>query len=408
MGNLIISNNGNVLYSRSIGYGQINETVKKPLTTTSRFRIGSVTKMYTAVMILQFVEEGKLKLTDLLGKFFPEIPNAGKITMAQILQHRSGIPNVRREPNPQRTESKSPTSTIPITKDEMLALIVKSTPHFEPDTKHLYSNSGYFLLGLILEKLSGKSYEEVLEERISSKIGLKDTYIATGNIDVSKNESLTYSYLGGTWKQHTETHPSILFGAGSIISTPYDMCTFIQALFDLKLISQESVTLMKTMRDGEGMGMGSFQFAGRIFYGHTGGGDNYGAWLAYLPEEKLAIAYTTNAKVYPVADIMKDISDIYYNQPFQIPAFESVYVSPEVLDKYIGVYFITGTPLRFTVTRNGPTLFIQPQGQSAAPLEAISQDKFQVVPGVVFEFDAVKNQMTMRRPGAERIFTKEN
>ena len=102
----------------------------------------------------------------------------------------------------------------------MLALIVKGTPDFEPDTKHSYSNSGYFLLGLILEKITGKSYAEALKERITSKIGLKDTYLATGNINVNKNEALTYIHFGGDWKPVTETHPSILFSAGAIVSTP--------------------------------------------------------------------------------------------------------------------------------------------------------------------------------------------
>lgn len=407
MGTLIISKEGTTIYSRSIGYGIINETEKKPLTAASRFRIASVTKMYTAVMILQLVEEEKLMLSDPLDKFFPQIPNAEKITIRQLLQHRSGIPNIRREPD-SRGDSKTPIRTIPITKDEMLTLIAKSTPDFDPDTKHLYSNSGYFILGLILERLCSKTYEEALEERISSKIGLRETYIATGNIDVSKNESLTYSYVGENWQQYIETHPSILFGAGSIISTPNDMRIFIEALFGLKLISQESVLLMKTMKDGEGMGMESFQFAGKTFYGHTGGGDNFGAWLAYLPEEKLTIAYTTNAKVHPVADIMNAITDIYYNQPFEIPTFESVYVSPEVLDKYVGIYSREGAPMKFTVTRDGSTLFIQPPGQSAAPLQAIDQDKFEITPGVVFEFNTAKNQMIVKRPNGERIFTKEN
>ena len=94
MGSLVIAKDGKVLYTRAIGYSQINQ--KKPLTAANRFRIGSITKMFTAAMILQLVEEGKLKLTDTLDKFFPQIPNAKKITIAQILAHRSGIPNVRR------------------------------------------------------------------------------------------------------------------------------------------------------------------------------------------------------------------------------------------------------------------------------------------------------------------------
>ena len=106
---------------------------------------------------------------------------------------------------------------------------------------------------------------------------------------------------------------------------------------------------MKTMRDGEGMGMVTFTFAGKTFYGHTGGADNYGAWLAYEPEEKLAVAYTTNAKIYPVGKIVSGVVDIYYNRPFQIPAFESIAVSPEVLDRYVGVYSGTAPPT------NGPS-----------------------------------------------------
>jgi len=97
MGSLTIAKDGNLLYTRDIGYSQIHGTEKKPLTAANRFRIGSITKIFTAVMILQLVEEGKLKLTDTLDKFFPEIPNAQKITTAQILAHRSGIPNVRRD-----------------------------------------------------------------------------------------------------------------------------------------------------------------------------------------------------------------------------------------------------------------------------------------------------------------------
>jgi D-alanyl-D-alanine carboxypeptidase len=380
MGSLTIAKDGAVLYTRAIGYSQINGTEKKPLTAANRFRIGSITKMFTATMILQLVEEGKLKLTDTLDKFFPQVPNAKKITIVQILAHRSGIPNVRRDRDSQRN-----VSTIPITKDEMLALIVKGKPDFEPDAKHSYSNSGYFLLGLILEKLTGKPYGEALEERITSKIGLKDTYTATGNIDVNKNESLTYFNLGGDWKQVPETHPSILFGAGSIISTPNDLAKFVQALFDGKIVSKESLDQMKTIRDG----------------------DNYVAWLAYLPEEKLAVAYTTNAKVYPVVNIVRGVVDIYYNKPFTIPALESIAVSPEVLDKYVGVYSSPEAPVKFTITRDGSTLYFQPPGQSAAPLEATAQDKFQIEGAVVIEFDAAKNQMTIKRRGGERIFTKE-
>jgi D-alanyl-D-alanine carboxypeptidase len=403
MGSLVIAKDGNVLYSRAIGYSRISGAEKKPLTAANRFRIGSITKMFTVAMIFQLVEEGKLKLTDTLDKFIPQVPNAQKITIAHILAHRSGIPNVRRD-----RESQRDVHTIPMTKDEMLALIVKGTPDFEPDTKHAYSNSGYLLLGLILEKVTGESYDEALKERITSKIGLKDTYMASGNIDVNKNEALTYIHFGGDWQQHSETHPSILFSAGAIVSTPGDLAKFIQALFDGRVVSKESLNQMKTIRDGDGMGMEPFAFAGKTFYGHTGGGDNYGAWLAYLPEEKLAVAYTTNAKIYPVVNIVRGVVDIYYNRPFTIPPLESIAVNPDVLDRYVGVYTSPDAPAKATVTRDGSTLFFQPPGASSAvPLEATAEDKFQIEGVAVFTFDAAKKQMTVKRRGGERVFTKE-
>jgi D-alanyl-D-alanine carboxypeptidase len=404
MGTLVIAKDGKVIYSRSIGYARVDEKVKKPLTAESRYRIGSITKMYTAVMIYQLVEEGKLKLTDTLGKFYPQVANAWKITIANILAHRSGIHDALVDPN-MRTQPK----TSPMTKDEMLTLIIKGKPDFEPGTKHQYSNSGFTLLGMIIEKVTGRTYAENLKQRITSKIGIKDTYIATGSIDVNNNESLTYRY-SGSWKQEPETHPSILFGAGSIISTPPDMAKFIHALFELKLISKQHLAVMTTIRDDEGSGMEPFEFAGRTFYGHTGGGDNYGAWLAYMPEEKLALAYTTNAKVYPVGDIMKGITDIYYNKPFEVPTFEAITISTELLDKYVGVYATADAPVKFTITRTGSTLYIKPPREGATPLEATTQNIFKIegVNGITFEFDSEKKQMTMKRPGVERIFTKEN
>jgi hypothetical protein len=109
---------------------------------------------------------------------------------------------------------------------------------------------------------------------------------------------------------------------------------------------------------------------------------------------------------------MSGIFDIYYNKPFQIPAFESAAVSPEVLDKYVGVYSTPEAPVKFTITRNGATLYAQPPGAGAAvPLEATAQDKFKLdngtAAGIVFEFDAAKKQMTIKRSGGQRVFTKD-
>jgi D-alanyl-D-alanine carboxypeptidase len=400
MGSLTVVKDGKVVYVRVIGYGRIEGTERDPLTVASRFRIGSITKMFTAAMILQLVEEGKLKLTDTLDQFYPQVPNARTITVAHLLAHRSGVANARREGEN--------ANTLLIGKDEMLALIAKGKPDFEPGAKFRYSNAGYQLLGLILEKVTGKPYEEALRDRITSKVGLKDTYLATGAIDVKKNEALTYMRLGTDWKSVPETHPSILFSGGGVVSTPGDLAKFAQALFAGKVVSKESLDRMMTIRDGDEMGLGMerYKFAGKTFYGHAGGADNYGAWLAYLPEEKLAVAYTTNAKVYPVENIVRGVVDIYYEKPFTIPALESVAVAPEVLDKYVGEYANPDAPAKLTITRDGGTLFFKPPGAgSAVPLEATAENRFQIEGVVVIEFE--KGRMTVKRRGGERVFTKE-
>ena len=309
MGSLTIAKDGKLLYTRAIGYSQINGSERKPATTATRYRVGSITKTFTAAMIFQFVEEGKLKLSDTLDKFFPQIPNAGKITIAHILTHRSGIHDFIREPDFRAW------SLNPRTKDETLAFIAKGKPDFEPGEKRNYSNAGYVLLGFVIEKLDGKPYQDALKKRITGKLGLKDTYAGTGKTDVSKKESFSYSYAGD-WKQHEEMDLSIPGGAAAIISTPSDLVKFIQALFDGKLISQENVNQMKN-----GIGMSEQKLGGRTIYGHSGGTDGFRSTVVYQPEEKLAVAYTANARVYSIGSIFSGIFDIYYNKPFEIPTF---------------------------------------------------------------------------------------
>jgi len=402
MGSLTIARDGKILYSRAIGYSQLSGTEKKPASAATRYRIGSVTKIFTAVMVFQLVEEGKLKMTDTLDKFFPQIPNANKITVAQMLGHRSGIYDFTRGGDFRSWKVQ------PKTQSEMLAIIAKGKPVFEPGEKREYSNSGFVLLGYIVEKVVGKPYGEALKERIAGRIGLKDTYFGTGKTDVGKNESFSFNYIGD-WKQEAETDLSIPGGAGAIVSTPSDLTKFIKALFDGKLVSQESLASMKPVKEELGSGMILYPLAGKTFYGHGGSIDGFSSRVVYLPEEKLAIAYSMNGKVYAPDKIMGNVFDIYQNKPFEIPAFETINVSPEVLDKYVGVYSSTQVPLKLTITREGSTLLAQATGQPAFPLEATAQDKFKIeTRGIILEFDAAKNQMTFKRGSQELVFTKGN
>ncbi len=377
MGTLTLAKDGNVICSRSFGYAQINGNEKKSATAVTRYRIASITKTFTAVMILQLVEEAKLRLTDTLDKFFPQIPNGARITLAQILLHRSGMAEIQPDADwgKQHTE------------EEFVARLAQGRPSFEPDAKTQYNNAGYHLLGYIVEKAGGKPYAQALKERITAKAGLAGTYLGEGNTSAARGEALAYMYFGDRWIEASEPHFSIVAGTGGIVSTATGLAKFIQALFDLKLVSADSLKLMTTMKDGEGMGMVTFSFAGKTLYGNTGGSASTGAWLNYFPEEKLALAYTTNAKPYPVRDIVAGMFDIYWNRPYQIPSFEALDVSREILDRYVGVYSIPGAPNRVKITRDGATLYFKMAREgTGVALEATPENKFKYGPVLVFEF----------------------
>jgi CubicO group peptidase (beta-lactamase class C family) len=402
MGSLTLSKNGTVVYSRAIGYSFVSGDEKLPATNQTKYRVGSITKMFTATMIFQLIEDGKLTLTATVDKYFPQLPNAHKITISNLLDHRSGLHNFTADPEYLNWMTQSKTH------DDMLAIISKSPVDFQPNEKFSYSNSNYVVLGYIIEKVSKQSYSKYLSTRIISKIGLTNTYVGT-RTDTKKNESFSYRF-SNSWEQGPETDLSIPAGAGAIVSTPTDLTKFIESLFSLKLVSNSSLMQMKTMTDGYGMGMFQIPFHEKISYGHNGGIDGFLSTLAYFPEDSLTVAYCTNGQVYPMNDILVGVFSIYFNKPYFIPTFTppSISLRTEDLDKYLGVYSSTQIPLKFTITKNDTTLISQATGQSTLPLEATEKDKFKFdLIGIKMEFNPDKNEMTVKQGGQTVLFTKE-
>ena len=400
MGSLTLSKNGNVIYNRAIGYSSVTDKEKRPATTSTKYRIGSISKMFTATMIFQLVEEGKLKLTNKLDTYFPKLPNANEITISNLLIHRSGIHNFTNDPEYSAYMSKLKTQ------DEMLAIISKTPVDFQPNEKAVYSNSNFVILGFIIEKITKQSYPINLKQRITSKIGLSNTYYG-GKTNTNNNECFSYQFAG-SWKQMSETDMSIPGGAGAVVSTPTDLTKFIEALFSLKLVSQNSLNQMKTITDGFGMGMFQIPFFNQKAYGHNGGIDGFGSNLAYFPDDSLAIAYCTNGMVYPMNDILIGVLSIYFNKDYSIPAFNSISIKSEDLDKYLGIYSSTQLPLKITITKDNSTLIAQATGQSSFPLDATEKDKFKFdQAGVIIEFNPDKKELTLKQGGGVFLFTKD-
>jgi CubicO group peptidase (beta-lactamase class C family) len=296
---------------------------------------------------------------------------------------------------------------IPKSEAEMTAIFARQKPDFEPDAKAEYSNTNFVLLGYIIEKLTGKTYAEELKKRVISKIGLADTYYGT-KANPAQNESYSYDYAT-QWAQVPETDLSIPGGAGAIVSTPADLVKFINALFAGKLISRSDLELMKTMKDNYGMAMFTIPINDKNGYGHSGGIDGFSSLLIYFPQDKLAIAYTSNGGRYSTNDVAKGALSIYFNRPFTIPEFKMITLNTADLNKYVGKYSSTQIPQQIAITKKNTTLYIQPTGQRALPLEAKGGDKFTYsFADVTLQFDTAKNSFSLIQGGASYLFTKAN
>lgn len=398
MGSVVVSKNGEIIYIKSIGFADVENKVKA--TENSKYRIGSISKSFTTVLILNAVEQNKLNTNQTIDKWFPKIKNAKKITVYHLLSHRSGIHNF--------TDDKDylTWNTQPKTEKEMIEIIAKGGSDFNPDSKAEYSNSNFVLLTYILEKTFTKSYSDLLQEFIVKPIGLKNTYVF-GKINPSNNECKSYSF-SSSWKTETETDFTVPLGAGAITSTPSDLTKFADALFSGKLLTNESLEIMKTIKDGYGIGLFQIPFYKSLGYGHTGGIDGFSSVYSYFTDNKISYALISNGTNLNNNDISIAVLSAVYNKPYEIPVFTTFNLTSEDLDKYLGVYSSKQIDLKITITKDGNTLIAQGTGQPAFPIEATEKDKFKFdQAGAKFEFNLTAKTMILFQGGGQINFTKE-
>lgn len=400
MVSIAISKNGQTVYSRAVGSSTINGDIKTPATIQSRYRIGSITKIFTGVMIFQLIEEGKLKLSTPLSAYYPALPNASKITIGHMLEHSSGLFNFTNDTTYSSRLNKKVSQT------ELLASF-KVPVVFEPGVKHEYSNTNFVLLGFIIEKLDKKTYAAALKSRILDKAVLKDTYYG-GKINPLAKEANSYKWAVDHWQAATETDMSIPAGAGALVSTATDLTKFMEALFSHKLITEASLNEMKTMKDGYGKALFSFPFYERKAYGHNGGIDGFQSQASYYPEDKVSFAYLCNGVNMNLNDMAIGVLSIYFNKPYQVPDFNAFVVRDEDLDKYLGGYASTQIPLKLTFTKKNGVLMGQATGQSAFPLDATKENEFKFnAAGIVLTFDPANKQVTLKQGGGTYLFSIE-
>ncbi|MDQ0593171.1 D-alanyl-D-alanine carboxypeptidase [Chryseobacterium ginsenosidimutans] len=399
MGSFAIAENNQPTFQKVVGFADVEKNQKANINT--QYRIGSISKTFTAVLVMKAVEDKKLSLDKKLSDFYPEIPNADKITIENLLQHRTGIHNLTNEAEYWQYNTKTQTES------SLVDIIKKYKSDFEPGSKHEYSNSNYILLGFILEKVYKKPYAELIKNKIARPLKLALTEVG-GKIDTSKNQAKSYQYTNGTYDVSSETDMSIPIGAGNIISTPTELLKFILGLEQGKLIKKESLGKMKNFIDGYGYGLVKVPFDRYWGYGHTGGIDKFGSVLFYFPDLKIATAFSTNQSDMDTNEISIKMIETAMGKDFEMPSFKTLEISENELQKYVGIYSSKDIPLKINIFIKDKKLMAQATGQGAFPLEATSNTSFKFdTAKIVIDFYPAKNQFVIIQGGTKNTFTKE-
>jgi CubicO group peptidase (beta-lactamase class C family) len=399
MGSISIFKNGKEVYQNTIGYANIEEEL--PADALTKFRIGSFSKTFTAIIIMQLIDENQLTLDTKLDKFFRMLPNADKITIRELLSHRSGLYNYTDSPEYEQWCQE------PQTREEMLQRVKEGGTIFEPDEKAEYANTNYLLLSYIAEDVTGQRYDELLQQRIAKPCGLHSTYF--GSItDSDRNEALSYARIT-TWELMPETSTSAAMGAGGVVSTPTDLNHFMICLFTGTLVSDSARQQMMNIRDGFGLGLFTYPFYERQAYGHTGGIDGFQSIVTYFPDDDVSVAYTANAVSMPRNDILIGVLSIFFDKDYQLPVFSAALtLQPEDLEIYTGTYSSESFPLKITISQSDSTLMAQATGQSAFPLTATGEHQFGFVPaGIVLKFNPETHEMTLLQSGGSYTLKRE-
>jgi CubicO group peptidase (beta-lactamase class C family) len=319
-GAILISQNGKVLYEK--GFGLANSETRTPNTPTTKFRIGSLNKQLTAATILLLEEQGKLKTEETIAKFFPDFPNGDQIKIQHLLTHRSGLPKYVSYPS----GNSLPTSA------ELLKIIGSLKPEAKPGERYNYSNAGFVLLGLIVEKVSGKNYPQFLNENVFKPLGMK-------NSGVGLNQRLAKGYVTGIGTEIVSA-PNLDVFNYEVFSTVEDLNKWQNGLYGGKLLSPSSLTKMTTdYGDRYGYGLSVAKTSPRYF-GHDGITSGYNGFVTYFPEEKLSIVYLGNIESGVLSELQSKIPAIAFGQEVATPKIREFGKNVETGDfqNYVGRY----------------------------------------------------------------------
>ncbi|MCU7550096.1 serine hydrolase [Chitinophagaceae bacterium LB-8] len=372
---VLVSKDGKTVYERGFGYADIKG--KKIVTPNTKFRIGSVTKQFTAAAILKLQEQGLLSVNDKLSKYIPDFPRGEEVTIHHLLTHTSGIHSYTNKPDFINKVTKT------ISEDSLIYSFKNDPYDFNPGENFMYNNSGYFLLGYIIEKVSGKSYGEYLKQTFFDPLQMKNTGVHYAGIKLEE-EAHGYGSNNGKYDDAINWDMSWAGGAGALYSTLHDLDTWNMSLHSGKVLRPESLKAALTtvtLKNGDqpamnyGYGLVTGKYRGIDYIEHSGGLHGFVSQLAYYPKEKLSVVMFSNTMTPEVTFDPNKIAEAYlWNEMEKETAKQVVSVPAEVLQRYTGRYDFMSAVMQ--VTLESDQLFAQLSGQAKFPIYPSSQTEF--------------------------------
>ncbi|HSK71820.1 MAG TPA: serine hydrolase [Pyrinomonadaceae bacterium] len=369
-GSILIARNGQPIVSK--GYGMANVEHAVPNAPQTVFRLASITKQFTAMAIVMLQERGKLNVGDSICKYFSDCPAAWQsVTVKHLLTHTSGVPSYTSFPDFAKN------AVLPTTAAGMIAQLRDKPLDSPPGEKYAYNNSGYFLLGLIIERVSGKSYADFLQENIFTPLGMKQTGYDSPR-DVIKNRASGYARQGGEIFNASYMDMTVPGAAGALFSTTEDMLRWDQALYTENLVSNKSLGEIHTpFKNGYGYGWSIGKRFDRQIIAHGGNIFGFATQIARYPADRLTVIVLSNVEGAPAGRIANDLAAIVFGAPYEIPQErKEIAVEPKILEKYVGEYQIKQPKIVIVITLENGKLLAQVAGQSKIALSAEAEDRF--------------------------------
>jgi CubicO group peptidase (beta-lactamase class C family) len=369
-GSALVAKKGVILLNK--GYGYRDATSKTQNAEQTIFQLGSITKQFTSAVILKLQEEKKLSVSDKLSKYFPGYPKGDSITIRQLLSHTSGIFNYTNDGEFMKNEM-----TKPATREKMLALFKDKPLDFSPGTGWNYSNSGYLLLGYIIEDVTKNTYEQAVRKYIFTPLRMTHSGFDFADLN-SKQKATGYFKLD---EKENAVAPivdsSVSFSAGAIYSTTGDLYLWHEALQKNMILSKEqqerAYTAVKN-NYGYGWGIDSIEHKRRV--SHAGGIPGFATYTSRVPQDDVYIVLLSNASDATLYDITSNIYAVLYGKQYELPKGKTVIKLPvEKLKEYEGEYEIN-KDLHVIMSVKDGELVAAPTGQPTSVLLAEKEDFF--------------------------------